>query len=324
MNKPNRSAVLLLIAAVTPVSMSADLIDISDMEMTAFASFNKQGSPEQSAFDSNSGPFGSLARAEVLVLAQTRSTPFPNVPTSQTQAFGSSATNANGFYAVGVSGFFFQNSLPPNALVASGTATQTITNNSGVAISGTGGFEIPAPTIRFFGVGNSFAPGADPARDATAAISIRFVTKLTHPDGSAVETILVDYGMRSFREPVSGVLVALPTSSDAVGITRFAELGGSFGFRLPDLKAERSFGNIGPGDSMEVTYDYFAQASTGFGETGVFAAIGDPFNLSASGGRFDIQVGPATGVPEPATLATLAVGMVVLGYFLARRGRRSP
>ena len=276
MNERVSLTAVLLLLTLAPIESRADLIDISDIEVTAFASFNTQRQPERSAFDVKSGPASSLIRAEVLVLAGVPSTPFPNLPTGQTQAFGSSAGDTDGNYAVGASGFFFRNSLPPNATVARGTSKQTITNNSEFPISGTGGVSVPAPTIQFFGVGNSFPPGADPALDATAAVSIRFVTTLTHPDGSTVETVHLDYGIRTFR--LGGFIVALPTSGDGLGLTRFDEPDGSFGFRLPDLEKDLSFGNIGPGDTLEVAYDFFAEASTGFGETGVFAAIGDPFD----------------------------------------------
>jgi hypothetical protein len=89
---------------------------------------------------------------------------------------------------------------------------------------------------------------------------------------------------------------------------------------------------IGPGDILKFTYEYFASASTGFGETGIFAAIGDPFDLSAGGGRFDLHVGdaiapgpgPGNGVPEPGTLATLGLGLFLLGVSRSRRQRSRP
>ena len=313
-------AVLLLIVALAPVSASADIIDVSDVEITAFASFRTQRQPETSAFDAKIAPSGSATRAEVLILAG--GIPFPNLPTSQTQAFASSASDAKDFFGVGVNGFFFSNSLPPNALLASGTFLQTITNNSSVAVGMSVDFFVPAPTIQFFGVGNSFPAGADPARDATAAVSMRMLSTLTRPDGSTVETIHLDYGMQTFREPVSGVLLALP-SRDATGLTRFEEPDGSFGFQLPDLERnDFSLGDIGSGDTLTFSYDYFAQASTGFGETGIFAAIGDPFNLTTGGGRFNIQVGdslPPSAVPEPMSMLLLGTGLAGIGAFLRKR-----
>ena len=81
---------------------------------------------------------------------------------------------------------------------------------------------------------------------------------------------------------------------------------------------------FGPGESLEFGYDYFATASTGFGETAVFAAIGDPFDLTAGGGHFEFQVGGApapTPVPEPGTLALLGIGLMVMLGVSARYRR---
>ena len=71
-------------------------------------------------------------------------------------------------------------------------------------------FFIPAPTILFFGVGNSFPAGVDPARDADAAISMRLVTRLTHPDGSTVKTVHLDYGLQTFPGAVERRAFANP------------------------------------------------------------------------------------------------------------------
>jgi hypothetical protein len=83
-----------------------------------------------------------------------------------------------------------------------------------------------------------------------------------------------------------------------------------------------SYGAVEPA-RFELGYDYFATASTGFGETAVFAAIGDPFDLTPAG-RFDFQ---ASAIPEPGTLVLMALGLATLGA-VCRQGlpssRRSP
>ena len=181
---------------------------------------------------------------------------------------------------MGVNGFHFQNSLPPNRYFASGRWTQTLTNDSTVTQVSNAAISVPAPTIRFFGVGNSFPVGADPDLDATASVNIRLTSKLTHADGSVVETVLFDYGMHTLRAPIVGVLLADPTDDALGNLSRFDEPDGSFGFRLLPVLKNFSFGAVRPGESLEFGYDYFATASTGFGETAVFAAIGDPFDLT--------------------------------------------
>jgi hypothetical protein len=311
MNHRISSVALLLFMALSPIEGRTAAIDVSDVDLFAFASFKTQTDSS-----SNIAPLGSPTRAEALVRVEgTRDIPFPNVPTSQTKPFASSAADANGFFGVGVNGFFFGGSLPPNALLASGTTTQSIKNNSAFTFPVAVDFFIPAPTIRFFGVGNSFPPGEDPTRDAMASAVITLQTTLTHPDGSKVEAIPLDYGLRVSREPVSGVIFPFPTRDGAGSLSRFDDPDGSFGFKLSDLGAKHfSLGEIGPGDTLEFTYDYVAQASTGFGETGVFAAIGDPFNLSTGDGRFEIST-----IPEPGTFAIFVLGLFVLSIFAHER-----
>jgi PEP-CTERM motif len=223
-----------------------------------------------------------------------------------------------------VSGFFFRSSLPPNELVASGSSSQSITNNFTATLPLFVDFFIPAPTLQFQNVGNSFPSGADPDRDAFAIARITLSTILTRPDGTTVEKDLLDYGVRSFREPSGGVFTALPIGAGTP--TRFFEVD-SFGFRMPDLAGEDfSIGEVAPGETLEFTYDYFVQGKTGFGETGVFAAIGDPFSLGAGGGRFNLQLGavpPTPSVPEPGTFVMLGLGLVAMSRKVAHRARRT-
>ena len=317
MNNAIRSVILLLIATLAPVSVLAGVVELSDVTVTAFASFSSQRVPvTKNDSDSTTAPKDQIGfNAQALVL---EGIPFPNVPNSQNSGFASSAGTIGGFFGVGVNGLHLQNSLPPNRYLARATWAQTLTNNSTVAQVSTGAFKIPAPTIRLFGVGDKFPDGADPDLDASAKVEFRITTTLTHADGSVVDAIVFDYGMHTFRDTIGGAFLANP-DGDAPAPTRFDEFDGSFGFVLPALLQEFSFGTVAPGESMVFGFDYLATASTGFGETAVFAAIGDPFDLSTSG-SFSVQVdgsqpgpGPVPGIPAPGTLVLVALGLISLG-----------
>jgi hypothetical protein len=287
-NRISRAA-LLLIASFAPVSVSAATIELSDVRITARATFSSQRVPETSDFDVKVAPPDQLLQAAQALVIE--GLPFPNQPNSQNAGFASSAGVLGGLFGVGVNGFHFQNSLPPNRYFASGTWTQTLTNNSAVTQVSSGTISVPAPTIRLFGVGNSFPSGANPDLDASAAVNIRLFSILTHTDGSEEETVHFEYGMHTLRAPIVGVLLADPTDDALGALSRFDEPDGSFGFRLLPVIKAFSFSSVHPGESLEFGYDYFATASTGFGETAVFAAIGDPFNLTAGGRRFRVPSG---------------------------------
>ena len=242
-------AALLLTAGFAPVSVSAGTIELSDVRLTARATFSSQRvTPEKSDFDAKTAPPDQLLQAAQALVIE--GLPFPNQPNSQNAGFASSAATVGGVFGVGVNGFHFENSLPPNRYFASGRWTQTLTNNSDSHPGVERTISVPAPTIRFFGVGNSFPPGADPDLDATASVDIRLTSKLTHADGSVVETVLFDYGMHTLRAPIVGVLLADPTDDALGNLSRFDEPDGSFGFRLlPVLRislsavsARREFG----------------------------------------------------------------------------------
>ena len=117
--------------------------------------------------------------------------------------------------------------------------------------------------------------------------------------------------MHTLRAPLIGVLLPVPTDDALGALSRFDEPDGSFGFRLLPVLKNFSYGAVQPGESLEYGYDYFATASTGFGETDVFAAIGDPFDLSM-GGRFDFRVNEISAAPEPATLGLIALALAAM------------
>jgi hypothetical protein len=332
LNPPRLIAVAA--AALAPVCARADLVDSSDVTLTAFANYSSSQPPRNDASLATGSPFrgAPIVEARALVNAGSESLPFPHTPTQQVEGFASAAGDNFGTFGVGVSGFFFIGSLPPNALAAGGTFAETLTNNSSTdSIQVFTDFLIPQPTTRFFGIGNFFPPNADPARDASASVEVRMFTHITHPDGTVDDETAFDYGIRVARDVATGTLVAREIGDFVFETpTEFDEPDGSFGFSVPALHLTHFLlGDMGPGDVLDFTYDYFARVSTGFGETAVFAASGDPFDLNA-GGRVDLAFEGPAQTPEPATLSLLGTAALALWPFTSgtrrifRARRRRP
>ena len=335
MTKRISFAAVLLFAAFAPIEARAALV-FSDVFHSAITQARTQLSPPVDDFDSELIPNQGAGGVEAL--SRANGAPFPNLPNSVGSAFASAAQLTLGggsvLSGVGVNGFFLLNSLPPNDLLAQATTSQTITNNSPTDTEILlADLFIPTPIMQFFGVGDFFPGGADPARDAFGFVEAELSVNLTLADGSSGgRFVLFTYGMNTFRDPLlGGQFTAVPRSSNSVGLTQFDEPDGSFGFRLPEVFLQDiPLAGIGPGESLEVNYLFLASAKTGFGETGIFAAIGDPFNLSGGGGSFALRVGdpagPGTGsggsIPEPSTLALLGLSLFLIS--VSARPRTAP
>lgn len=322
MNKPILLGAPLLIAFLTPFAASADVVDRSDVTLTVATAYSNASHPEVVVSDRKTIPQSSLLEARALIHGD--GFPFSGVPTSQTEAFASSAADARGHFGVGISGIFLQGSLPPNHLLATGQYAQTFTNTAAPGSATVAPFLdmfIPAPTIRLFGVGNFFPAGRDPALDVTARVDAAVFATIRHADGSSVFTTVLDYGMTVAREGGSGssgkLKAMLTRDAPASSLTQnIDEPNGRFEFALNALQLQHFFvGDLAPGDTLEFAYSFAAQGDTGFGETGVFAAIGDPFDLNVGGGSLDIQVDalPAA-VPEPGTWTLLSIGLLALWF----------
>jgi hypothetical protein len=325
MNPYLHRAFVLGMAALAPLGARAALIDRSEVTLTAFANHTSSAPPRNDAGLATAPHRGpQVVEARALVNAGDRTVPFPNLPTHQTQAFASAAGDNFGAFGVGVSGFFFVGSLPPHALAAGGSFAQTLTNNSSETVAMFTEFFIPEPTTRFFGIGDFFPAGRDPALDAFAQVEVRMFTHVTHPDGTVTDATAFDYGMEVARDAGTGTIVATALN-DALPErpTEFDASDGSFGFRMPALRLTHFLlANLAPGDVLEFRYDYLARARTGFGETGVFAASGDPFDLSANAGAFDFSFeSGTTSVAEPASAMLVGVAALALWPFTGRRRR---
>jgi hypothetical protein len=293
------------------------------MRFIADTQFTTQLVPDARNADTAVVPNQGAGAASALTLAAGDL--FPNVPVASNvnSAFASAsfATLGGGITlsGVGANGFFLRNALPPHSLTATAIMSQSITNDSSTVTERLLAelLIIPAPTMRFFGVDNFFPAGADPVRDAFGRVDAFLSATLKRADGSLAFTgDILQYGMETFRHPQTGVFSASPLGPQSAGlITEFVEPDGAIVFSMPELvKVDLALADIGPGETLELLYVFNAAGSTGFGETGFFAQIGDPFDLSASGARLEIEPvqGAVNAVPEPGTFALLIAGLLAL------------
>lgn len=307
-----------------PLPLAAATVEVSDLKLEAFTTLAFAG---EAAFrtdsDSVSVPFGDTnGEVEALVRAGGGFLPggaFPDIPNTVGESFISAAGDARGNFAVGVRGEFGGGFDPPIVLSALATGVLSFTNDTGIDIRPTIDFLIPAPTLRFFNAGRQFTPGAE-ARDPRASAVARIFTNTRHADGTSDNDLVFEYGLETFRDPFDGEFKAIALGAQApFPRTDFGFL--DFGFQIPELSVDDfALGTVADGDTFSVTLAYTALGSTGFAETALFAAIGDPFNLDAGGGRFelgDVGVGPPPPAPSPVPLPAgpplLAAGLAALG-----------
>ena len=104
-----RFASSLVIATLAPLAAHAGDVTLSDVSLTARATFSSQRvMPELSDFDTKTAPANELLQAAQALVKE--GLPFPNVPNSQNSGFASSAATVGGVFGVGVNGLHFENS----------------------------------------------------------------------------------------------------------------------------------------------------------------------------------------------------------------------
>ena len=91
-------------------------------------------------------------------------------------------------------------------------------------------------------------------------------------------------------------------------------------FDIDAVSTRVDFGTLQPGDTLDVVYQLTAVGTTGGGEEGFVAFLGDPFEVSGTSDAFVVTAGPAAAaVPEPATWVLMIVGFGVVAGFAGRR-----
>jgi len=219
---------------------------------------------------------------------------------SSSSRFASALAETSGNMEVGVvePQFFFRGDMD-----ASASTFLAITNNSDIFLRGiplTFGIQ-PGEVILFDFAGRNFRDAGAPHARISATI---FMERFADTGGGPIETIpLFDYTL-----DVRGGFgqIALDNPLNLVLEPVFDLDLGMIGFKSPFFESSVELPEIAPGELVVVNYVMAAHGDSGLFEQGFSAKIGDPFDLT--GGAF-LRINP---VPEPATLAFLCLGLILL------------
>ena len=80
---------------------------------------------------------------------------------------------------------------------------------------------------------------------------------------------------------------------------------------IDNLSFVQMLGTLHPGDILSYVYTLTAEGTTHGAEQGFLAFVGDPFDLAATGGGFELTAVTAA-VPEPESWALSLVGLVLI------------
>lgn len=316
---------LAIAAALTPAPAWAGPVTLLSREVSVFVetqpSFGPPVTDERSLTGSGSTP---LTVEAFLPRPSTVDNPFRPPP-----GFLSAQANPSGLGA-GVNSVFVAGTSrlnPPNVLIARALETQTFRNDTASTTGVIGTFTIPSPTVTLLFGGVTLDP-ADPKKPRGTAFA-EITTSLTDVNGVRTGTVLFTYGVDTFYDPLTAELLSIPVGS-APGAVQTTGPNGQVIFTVAEATNQLlALGVVGPGETLAVTGRYLTQVSSGFGETGASAFVGDPNNLSASSARFTLAtddgtppVNPSpTPVPAPAGWPVLAAGLAVLGAVRRLRPR---
>ncbi len=330
----------LLAALATPFLMMGQAAhsqaDFGAMNLSATA--HEALIPGATIFDDGTSipDAGPLDRAEFLYHASQgenlsgRSRDIPNAFASALAAFDHTG-------GVGVTSFIGGDPNPANPdaieqLAAHATWTQDFANNTAEPQDLFAILQIPALQVGLIGVPPE-RTSVSATETAEAEVTVAFI--VTHADGTTTKGPLFEFGLRAIEKQVPFVQpghFANFADVQFLGINdktlplfdSFKDNGDDSNprFDIDAVSTRVDFGTLQPGDTLDVVYQLTAVGTTGGGEEGFVAFLGDPFEVSGTSDAFVVSAGPAAAaVPEPATWVLMILG---IGGFVGFGRRRRP
>ena len=248
------------------------------------------------------------------------------------QAFASAQADVHGNGGVGATNLLFGSADPNNPaavnqLVGQAVWTQTFTNTGSTEQRLTAKLHVPALEVGLIGVPpNRTGPSATETAKAVAS----FDTSIHRADGSLVKGRSFSFGLEMherqlFLSPnnfenfadISPIVTGNSLGFDPFATAKctFAESPGSPTCSINALSFSFQLDTLQPGDILSYVYTLTAEGTTKGFEHGYLAFLGDPFDLTASGGSLDV----AAAAPEPATWCLSLAGLGLVGLALRRR-----
>ena len=246
------------------------------------------------------------------------------------QGFASAQADRSGNGGVGVTNWL---AITPGVDVTSQLAatalwTQTFTNTGTSDITLSGNLHIPAIEVGLIGVPPN---RTGPSATETATAHVDLAVTINRADGTFQHGGDFSLGLTAFEKQlplgpgvVSNFAVFNPIISGNLPIDPFLTLkdNGDLSvprFSLDDLSFSQRLGTLHPGDILSYVYTLTAEGTTHGAEQGFFAFVGDPFDLAASGGGFEVTVAAAVPEPENWTLSLLGLILISVNRWRAFR-----
>ena len=221
-------------------------------------------------------------------------------------------------------------------LAAKAVWTQTFTNTGSTDIKLSLNLHIPDMEAGLIGVPPD---RTGPSNTETALTQVDLATAINRADGTLEHGGDFTFGMKVSEKQFalgtgnvnnfSNFAVVDPFSSGKLPINPFTTLKDNGNesvpkFTIDKLSFTQTLGTLHPGDILSYVYTLTAEGTTHGAEQGYLAFLGDPFDLTASGGGFEVTAIAAT-VPEPASwmLSMLGVILIAVNRWRARQAARA-